>query len=256
MSTFGWSYPPGAANDPNAPYNQDFDDEHCVYCGADLDNIYPTETPEDEEALDEGFCNVEHQKAWESNGYSPSDKYGMPDPSKDQLDKIESLRNEVYEWNKNHTIEHLTLEEITKSFPEEDFEWDNDDPGDPHVYCCGEKDCPVQWHLAYYNSTIKRVDGKLSIDIHSGDSDGNWDIDTCWEEGDDISELSYHFGQENLNQYFMGWVEYWLDAACTGNDPCDHHIIVIPNNGWVDACINHAEDSLKYLKMSSTTSNA
>ena len=22
MSKFGWSYPPGAANDPNAPYNQ------------------------------------------------------------------------------------------------------------------------------------------------------------------------------------------------------------------------------------------
>lgn len=25
MSKFGWSYPPGAANDPNAPYNQDDD---------------------------------------------------------------------------------------------------------------------------------------------------------------------------------------------------------------------------------------
>jgi len=23
MSKFGWSYPPGAANDPHAPYNQD-----------------------------------------------------------------------------------------------------------------------------------------------------------------------------------------------------------------------------------------
>lgn len=25
-SKFGWSYPPGAANDPNAPYNQDYPD--------------------------------------------------------------------------------------------------------------------------------------------------------------------------------------------------------------------------------------
>jgi hypothetical protein len=33
---FGWSYPPGAANDPMAPYNQQEDDVHCVYCGADL----------------------------------------------------------------------------------------------------------------------------------------------------------------------------------------------------------------------------
>lgn len=26
MSRFGWSYPPGAANDPSAPYNQDYPD--------------------------------------------------------------------------------------------------------------------------------------------------------------------------------------------------------------------------------------
>lgn len=26
MSKFGWSYPPGAANDPNAPWNQDYPD--------------------------------------------------------------------------------------------------------------------------------------------------------------------------------------------------------------------------------------
>ena len=30
-SIFGWSYPPGAANDPNAPYNQD--DPPCAVCG-------------------------------------------------------------------------------------------------------------------------------------------------------------------------------------------------------------------------------
>lgn len=26
MGIFGWSYPAGAENDPNAPYNQDYDD--------------------------------------------------------------------------------------------------------------------------------------------------------------------------------------------------------------------------------------
>jgi len=30
-SIFGWSYPPGAANDPNAPYNQV--DPPCAVCG-------------------------------------------------------------------------------------------------------------------------------------------------------------------------------------------------------------------------------
>ena len=29
-SIFGWSYPPGAANDPNAPWNQD--DPPCAVC--------------------------------------------------------------------------------------------------------------------------------------------------------------------------------------------------------------------------------
>lgn len=47
MSKFGWSYPPGAANDPNAPYNQpDYNvdmlkdksvvarkDHKCEFCG-------------------------------------------------------------------------------------------------------------------------------------------------------------------------------------------------------------------------------
>lgn len=31
MSGFGWSYPPGAADDPFAPYNQD--DPPCDVCG-------------------------------------------------------------------------------------------------------------------------------------------------------------------------------------------------------------------------------
>ena len=31
MGIFGWSYPPGAASDPFAPYNQD--DPPCAVCG-------------------------------------------------------------------------------------------------------------------------------------------------------------------------------------------------------------------------------
>lgn len=33
MSKFGWSYPPGAANDPMAPYNQS--GPPCEVCGKD-----------------------------------------------------------------------------------------------------------------------------------------------------------------------------------------------------------------------------
>lgn len=37
MSTFGWSYPPGAASDPFAPYNQ-IDDPVCEVCGVSDDD--------------------------------------------------------------------------------------------------------------------------------------------------------------------------------------------------------------------------
>lgn len=33
---FGWSYPPGAASDPNAPYNQE--DPPCEVCGKHVDD--------------------------------------------------------------------------------------------------------------------------------------------------------------------------------------------------------------------------
>lgn len=36
MSKFGYWYPPGAANDPNAPYNQD--DPPCDICGQEIEN--------------------------------------------------------------------------------------------------------------------------------------------------------------------------------------------------------------------------
>ena len=43
MSLFGWSYPPGAANDPNAPYNQV--DLPCAVCGDDVGDCTCPECP-------------------------------------------------------------------------------------------------------------------------------------------------------------------------------------------------------------------
>jgi predicted amidophosphoribosyltransferase len=42
-SIFGWSYPPGAAGDPNAPWNQH--DGACDVCGQNLDNCICPECP-------------------------------------------------------------------------------------------------------------------------------------------------------------------------------------------------------------------
>lgn len=43
MANFGWSYPPGAANDPNAPYNQE--DGACDICGNPVDSCLCPECP-------------------------------------------------------------------------------------------------------------------------------------------------------------------------------------------------------------------
>jgi hypothetical protein len=48
MGIFGWSYPPGAADDPNAPYNQA--DEQCDVCGKYVDAV------NNEECCECEFC--------------------------------------------------------------------------------------------------------------------------------------------------------------------------------------------------------
>lgn len=44
MGIFGWSYPPGAANDPSAPYNQE--EGPCAVCGEFEDKCICPECPE------------------------------------------------------------------------------------------------------------------------------------------------------------------------------------------------------------------
>lgn len=43
MNFFGWSYPPGAANDLRAPWNQG--EPPCEVCGKDIDDCICSECP-------------------------------------------------------------------------------------------------------------------------------------------------------------------------------------------------------------------
>jgi hypothetical protein len=116
-------------------------------------------------------------------------------------------------------------------FPEGDFTWEQDEAGDPHVYHCGESDCPIGWHLAYYTTSFARKDGKLSIEVHSGDSDGNWEISDAYDEGDDNAAawpergaLWPYFYETWLSDratddYFKSWADYHLDCAKERADP-------------------------------------
>lgn len=246
---FGWSYPPGAANDPMAPYNQQEDDVHCVYCGVDLPDDVTGYSQADEDAVMEGFCNATCSKAFEDNGECPSDDWGKPHFTAKQDERRKELHNKIYEWGRKHETERGKLEDIVEHMPDGDFKWESTEAGDWHAYCCGEKDCPVQWHTVAYSEEFERKDGKLSITLHSCDADGNWDIDGGWEEGEDFdkSDVAYGLGPERSNDYFRGWAEYWIDAAQTGDDPCDQIFKPVIATEWIDFCLDAAADNVKYL---------
>lgn len=239
-----------------SPYD-DYDDEHCAYCGVELPDDVTDLSDEIENAIMDGYCNAECQAEGDKGNISP--RYGLPPaPNAEQWEQIRALYAHLAAWRLDHVPAPAVLSDISADFPEGDFKWENDDPGDTHVYCCGERDCLVQWHEAYYCETIERKDGKLTIEIHDGDSDGNWDINSAWEEGEDwdASGIGYHFGEYALREYFVGWLQYWLDAAETGKDPCNQLMMrshLGKDFNWVDACIKAAQSNADALPIKEKT---
>ena len=112
----------------------------------------------------------------------------------------------------------------TMNFPEGEFKWDQDEAGDAHVYNCGDSDCPIGWHRSYYTTSFAREDGKLSVTVHSGDEDGNWDFCDGFEE-DNISEEQWRefytvwLSEVSSHDYFRGWANYHLECAQSRSDP-------------------------------------
>ena len=249
MGKFGWSYPPGAAGDPNAPWNQEFDDTHCVYCGADLPDDVTGLSVADEGAVMDGFCKLAHEQDYEKHG--PREDWGKPQWTAEQEDRRKALHNAIYEWQRDHVPEPGKLSDLNDFLPEDDFNWDEHEPGDWHVHACGEKDCDQQWHLSAYWLKYKRVAGYLTIESWSCDMDGDKECDCAWDESTgepfDESGIDYDLGSEPINNFFRGWAEYWIDAAINFNDPCDQLIRPIAPADWIDFCLNAAANNVKYL---------
>lgn len=90
MGKFGWNYPAGAENDPNAPWNQP--DPRCEVCGEYEDNC---ECPECPKCGEHGNLKCEvnediENKACPDCGAPPSKKNCCPDPDylrEQQLDR-------------------------------------------------------------------------------------------------------------------------------------------------------------------------
>lgn len=254
MGKFGWSYPPGAASDPNAPYNQtdyvieDAIAEHDLVCPAcqepalwfrELEQAgFPNELLDDEVTAEGWRCdNCE----WEQECVEDDHKRLLEYQEKTQP-RIDAVRKAIDDCVCKPAS---SIDDIFGDFcPEGDFEWKQEEAGDWHVYNCGESDCSQQWHLSAPYTNLGRKDGKRWIEIGTCE-DGDWDVSAEWHEGEDFTEVGTDLANQ-LDDYFKGWAKYWLDCADTGRDPCDQIIGARPAD-WTEFCIKAAEENAKYL---------
>jgi hypothetical protein len=96
-SVFGWSYPPGAANDPNAPWNQQAGP--CEVCGLEVeDDCICQECPvcgahgDPKCYREHGLVRTEEQKA----SYKKAEKQWLAD-----AEAYDAYWSQYYEENKN-----------------------------------------------------------------------------------------------------------------------------------------------------------
>ena len=89
MGKFGWSYPPGAAGDPNAPWNQV--EGPCEVCGKCVDECICPECPVCGEQGN-GYCYRDH-------GIEKSDE------------QIDSLRKAEAQWEADNAAKNAYYEE-------------------------------------------------------------------------------------------------------------------------------------------------
>jgi len=178
----------------------------------------------------------------------------IPILTDEQKSKITKLNHIIYTAECKE--KPLSLDEFFDVCDDGDFEWEDGEAGDWTPYCCGEKDCPVQWHQTANCINMGRENGKHWVEVSTVDQDGDWDISDSYDEreGDSIETWQWLSKQLacDIHEHFKGWALYWLDAAETGKDPLEAAMIT-PNNShdalpnWTDFCIKSAEDMIKYL---------
>lgn len=236
MGIFGWSYPPGCNG---TPYDEFTDEEHCPECGRELESVPYDVTKEVPSFLEEGYCSPECERGEERPILTRVQERKLQRWEKQARELVDKARNEKVD---------LSIDSLFEIVPEGDFRWDDNEAGDWHVYCCGEKDCPVQWHKVAYSTDYGRKDGKRFVELRSVDEDGNWDYDGGFNEGDlgphDIEDTLRTL-QMQSTEYFYGWFQYWAEAARTGEDILGE---CTKDNPTPEDFLEYAKDNLKYLK--------
>lgn len=146
------------------------------------------------------------------------------------------------------SVPELSLNQasIIQSLPEGDFHFDSSGSADPHVSCCGDRDCEQQWHIHYPWQTWTRKNGVLEFEAGDTDVDGNSETQIRWRQGEDWEEAGVYLNGLS-NEYFAGWAEYWLNAAQAGVDVLAMVVVERMDDNWVDFCLRAAEKNIQYL---------
>jgi hypothetical protein len=144
MTDFGWHYPPGAANDPNAPYNQpDHSHEHRWPSDEPGGDILPE--IEDGAAIFYEECDYvegRHREGWECEEYR---KYRFEYSWLETEDDQEIELHPIEDWEKNDEAVREVIRCIKEAFHAGDTKW-NVDP-DPD---CGVVSIEWEgWTLKY-----------------------------------------------------------------------------------------------------------
>ena len=202
--------------------------DQCPECGTKMDydvgNLGDHMTPQTDPTLyctDCGFNTGEID--WDCFDYKTKQFRRITDAQRERAKAVREALENVRD------CKTFTIDSLFEHAPEGDFKW-------------GEKDCDQQWHKIAYSTSIKRENGKRSIEYFSGDEDGNWDCVDVWTDGDDTWLL-----QEMANEsrdYFAGWARYHLHCFFDGTDVLGECEVGTPP----EKHLKHAEDMVEHLK--------
>ena len=168
--------------------------------------------------------------------------------------RIDTVNRAIANYRRKPAI---TIDELFScawdDLPEGNFKWEETEAGDWHVYRCGERDCPSQWHKISLYCNLGRKDDKRFVEIGTCDEDGNWDMSDKWKEGEYWQSIGEDLANR-MGDYFIGWAEYWLDCAESKLDPLRESTLsnwygnVNHTVDWTEFCLTAAEDCAKHIR--------
>lgn len=198
------------------------------------------------------------------NDYLDPDKhlYHDEEPETPQLTpqqkaQVTKLRREIYQLKTRLYAQPrttITKESMFEHCPEGDFDWEGEPEDVGNAWNCGDSDCETGWHESVQVIEQGRENGKTWFVVLEDSIAGCGDYQPCagWDEreGDEVTQsilddLWFHFKGRSI-EHFVGWAEYCLDVAITGDDPLNNWRYGKPCTP--DSAIEAARDNVRYLR--------